>query len=68
MKSTTCYYLVNRIIELQDRVQAMLDSTGAVANMRTDGLAVSISAAANRPLVDAITDYKADVNSGVADG
>ena len=57
----------NRIVELQDRVQAMLDSTGGVANMRTDGLAVSISATNTRPLVDAIQDYKDEIDAGAAD-
>jgi hypothetical protein len=60
-------YLVNRIIELQDRVQAMLDSNGAVANMRIDGLAVPISASATRTKAAAITDYKADINAGNQD-
>lgn len=52
----------NRIIELQNRVQAMLDSTGNVANMRADGLAVSVSATSTRSLPDAITDYQVDVD------
>ena len=61
-------FATNRIIELQDRVQAMLDSTGGVANLRTDGLAVSISATSTRPLPDAIQAYKDDINSGDVDG
>jgi len=60
-------FLTTRIIELQNRVQAMLDSTGGVANMRTDGLAVSISATATRPRSDAIQDYKDDIDAGVND-
>lgn len=60
-------FLTNRMIELQDRVQAMLNSTGNISNMRTDGLAVSISATATRPLADAITDYTTDVDAGLAD-
>lgn len=60
-------YLTNRIIELQNRVQAMLDSTGGVANMRSDGLAVPISATSTRPLADAKQDYRDDINAGTAD-
>ena len=60
-------FLTTRLIELQNRVQAMLDSTGAVGNMRTDGLAVSISSTATRTRVDAVTDYKEDINAGVND-
>lgn len=57
----------NRIVELQNRVQAMLDSTGGVANLRIDGLAVSISATSTRPLSDARQDYKDDINAGLVD-
>ncbi len=60
-------YLVNRIIELQNRVQAMIDSTGGVANMRTDGAAVSISATVTRTKASTVTDYKDEINSGGAD-
>ncbi len=60
-------FLVNRIIELQNRVQAMLDSTGNVNSLRTDGLAVSISPAATRSRNNAIQDYKDDINAGVND-
>jgi len=60
-------YLTNRIIELQNRVQAMLDSSGNVANMRTAGLGVGISATTTRTKADAITDYKNDINAGNQD-
>ena len=60
-------YLINRVIELQNRVQAMLDSSGNAETMRTAGLAVSISATATRPREDAVTDYKDDINAGVND-
>jgi len=60
-------YLTNRIIELQNRVQAMLDSNGNVANMRTDGLAVSISPTTTRTRADAVQDYRDDINAGVND-
>ena len=60
-------YLTNRIIELQNRVQAMCDSSGAVANMKADGLAVSISATNTRDRADAVQDYKDDTAAGVND-
>lgn len=60
-------FLTNRVLELQNRVQAMLDSTGGVANLRTDGLGVSISATSTRPLSDARQDYKDDINAGLVD-
>ena len=60
-------YLTNRIIELQDRVQAMCDSTGAAANIRTAGLTVPISATNTRTRVEAIQDYKDDTSAGVND-
>lgn len=60
-------YLANRVIELQNRVQAMLDSTGGVGNMRTDGLSVPISATNTRPYTDAVQDYKDDINTGNQD-
>lgn len=60
-------YIINRLIELQNRVQAMLDSTGQVQNMRTDGLAVSISPTSTRTKADAVQDYKDDINAGNQD-
>ncbi len=60
-------YLTNRIIELQNRVQAMIDSTGGVANMRTDGATVSISTTATRTKANTVTEYKSEINSGNAD-
>jgi len=60
-------YLTNRVIELQDRVQAMCDSSGAASNIRTAGLAVSISATNTRSRSDAVQDYKDDTNAGVND-
>lgn len=60
-------YIINRLIELQNRVQAMLDSTGGVANMRVDGLAVPISATSTRTKPDAVQDYKDDINAGNQD-
>lgn len=60
-----------RLAQLEARVQAMLDSTGAVANLRTDGLAVavdaSLSATATRTRPDARQDFKDDINAGDAD-
>ena len=60
-------YVINRLIELHDRVQAMLDSSGGVANMRSAGLAVSISPIATRPKPAAVTDYEDDISSGAQD-
>jgi len=60
-------YLTNRVLELQARVQAMLSSTGGVANMRTDGLAVSISETATRTKADAVQDYRDDIDAGNQD-
>ena len=60
-------YLTTRIIELQDRVQAMCDSAGSVANMKGDGLAVSISPTNTRARANAVQDYKDDTAAGVND-
>jgi hypothetical protein len=60
-------YLTNRMIELQDRVQAMLDSVDVPSAMKADGLAVSISVTSTRTLPTAIQDYKDDIDSGAAD-
>ncbi len=61
-------YLVNRIEQLQDVVMAMLNSTGAVGNMRADGLALTPMLATNtRTLGDARQDYKDDINAGLVD-
>jgi len=59
-------YIINRLVEMQNRVQAMLDSTGGVANMRVDGLAVPISPTTTRPLPEAIQAYKDDISAGLA--
>ena len=56
-------YLATRLEQLANRVQAMLDSTGGVANMRTDGLAVSVSPINTRPRPDAVSDYKDAVDT-----
>jgi len=58
----------NRIIELQNRVQAMLDSTGNADAMRTDGLAVSISATNTRTRPAAVADFKAIIDNAEVDG
>jgi len=51
-------YLATRLEQVVARVQAMLDSSGGVSNMRTAGLAVSVSAINTRPRGVAVTDYK----------
>jgi len=56
-----------RIIELQDRVQAMLDSAGNLNAMKAAGLAVPISATATRPRSAAVAAFIADINSGLND-
>jgi len=67
-------FVTNRLIELGNIITAMLNSTGAVASMRTDGLAQvgttlqTTEAAAlllntsTRQLPAAIADYEADVD------
>ena len=57
-----------RIVELQNRVQAMLDSTGNADAMRTDGLAVSISATNTRTRSEAVTDFRAIIDNAEVDG
>jgi len=57
-----------RIVELQNRVQAMLDSTGNADAMRTDGLAVSISATNTRTRPAAVADFKAIIDNAEVDG
>jgi hypothetical protein len=56
-----------RIIELQNQVQAMIGSTGNIANLRADGAAVAISATSTRTRPEAITDYNDIINSGGVD-
>lgn len=60
-------YLTNRIIELQERVQAMLDSSGNLSNMKAAGSAINISATNTRGYQAAVTDYQEDINAGNQD-
>ena len=60
-------YLTNRIIELQDRVQAMLDSVGGADAMRTAGLNIPLSPISTRSLSDAKQDYKDGIDLRIAD-
>jgi len=59
-------FLTNRIIELQDAMDAMKASTGAVANLRA-AIPGTFLATATRPRADAIQDYKDEIDSGDAD-
>ena len=59
-------YLVNRIAELQSALDAMKATSGNAQNMR-DAIPASWLATNTRPLGDAITDYKDEVNLGNAD-
>lgn len=56
-------YIILRLIELQNRVAAMCNSTGAVGNMRIDGLAVSISATSMRTRFDAMQAYRGEIDA-----
>ena len=56
-------YLVNRISELQDAMDAMKASTGAAQNIR-DAIPASWLATNTRTKADAIADYKADITAG----
>lgn len=60
-------YIINRLMELQTQLMAMLQSTGGVANMRVEGLAVSHSNTNTRTRAVAIADYEAIINAGEAD-
>jgi len=59
-------FLTNRIIELQQAMDAMKASTGAVQNLR-DAIPANFLPTAPRPRNDAIQDYKDEVSSGNAD-
>lgn len=60
-------YLISRIIELQDALDAMKASSGAVENIRT-AIPSSWSATSTRTRADVVTSYKSDINSGSVDG
>lgn len=59
-------FLTTRIIELQDAMDAMKASTGAVQNLR-DAIPANFLPTNTRPRNDAIQDYKDDISSGNAD-
>ena len=59
-------YLINRIIQLQDAMDAMKASTGAVANMR-DAIPAVFLPTNTRTRAEAIQDYKDDTSAGVND-
>lgn len=60
-------YLATRLGELNDRVQAMIDSSGNVGNMRADGAAVSVSPINTRPRAAAVSDFRASIDAGNSD-
>jgi hypothetical protein len=60
-------YAINRILEVQAVLDAMLNSSGSVGHMRTDGLAVPVSAASTRTRPEAVSDYRAIIDSGSVD-
>ena len=66
-------YLINRILELQAHVislqDAIANSTGGVANTRTDvgALDLSTSATATRTRAETVTAYTAEITSGGVD-
>ena len=59
-------FLTNRIIQLQDAMDAMKASTGAVQNLR-DAIPATFLPTNTRPRNDAIQDYKDEISSGDAD-
>ncbi len=59
-------FLTNRIVQLQDAMDAMKASTGAIQNLR-DAIPATFLPTATRPKGDAIQDYKDEINSGGAD-
>ena len=75
-------YLVNRIIELQNTVGAMINSVGNLQEMKDAGATAAavafpqtqatdatdhFQASATRPKSDAVQDYKDEIDSGGAD-
>ena len=60
-------WLTNRVIELQEDLQAIKASTGAAQNIR-DAIRPNYLNTATRPLPDAVQAYKDEINSGDADG
>lgn len=59
-------FLVNRIIQLQDAMDAMKASTGAIGNLR-DAIPATFLPTATRPKGDAVQAYKDEIDSGGAD-
>jgi len=59
-------YVINRIEELQQAMDAMKLSTGAVQNLR-DAIPASFLTTATRPKGDAVQAYKDEIDSGGAD-
>ncbi len=59
-------YLANRIIELQDALDAVKASSGPADNIRA-AIPVSWLATTTRTRADAIQDYTDDINAGGAD-
>lgn len=59
-------FLTQRIIELQDAMDAMKASTGAADNIRA-AIPANFLPTNTRPRNDAIQDYKDDISSGNAD-
>lgn len=59
-------FLTNRIVQLQDAMDAMKASTGAADNIR-DAIPATFLPTVTRPRADAIQDYKDEINSGGAD-
>jgi hypothetical protein len=59
-------YAINRVIELQEDLQAIKSSTGGTANIRA-AIRPSYLTTATRPKSDAVQDYKDDINAGNQD-
>ena len=60
-------WLTNRVLELQEDLQAIKATNGPADNIR-GAIRASYSATATRSLPDAIQAYKDEINSGDADG
>lgn len=59
-------FVINRITELQQAMDAMKASTGAIGNLR-DAIPASFLPTATRPKSDAVQAYKDEIDSGGAD-
>lgn len=59
-------YLTNRIVELQEDLQAIKASTGAADNIRA-AIRASYLATTTRTKPDAVQEYKDDINAGNQD-